>query len=108
MFAQNEGLPTPIASIETLLKEADSSARPEKVFIGHNLGHRTFMALIPMKDFYAMSKVANERQADGSPATQRPLNEAHATGLAKYILRGMVAAAIQYRKNFGKDRKSVV
>lgn len=102
MFQQNEGLPTPIASIASLLKEADSSARPEKVFIGHNLGHRTFMALIPMKDFYAMSKVANERQEDGSPATQRPLNEAHATGLAKYILRGMVSAAIQYRNNFGK------
>jgi hypothetical protein len=102
MFAQNEGLPTPITSIDNLLKEADSTARPEKVFIGHNLGHRTFMALIPMKDFYAMSKVANERQPDGSPATQRPLNEAHATGLAKYILRGLVAAAIEYRKNFNK------
>lgn len=102
MFAQNEGLPTPITSIDSLMNTADSSARPEKVFIGHNLGHRTFMALIPIKDFYAMSKVANERQPDGSPATQRPLNEGHATGLAKYILRGLVSAAIEFRKNFGK------
>lgn len=102
MFQANENLPTPLASIDSLLKEADSQVRPEKVFIGHNLGHRTFIALIPMKDFYACSKVANERQADGSPATQRPLNEAHATGLAKYILRGMIAAAIDYRKNFHK------
>lgn len=103
MFAANtDSLPTPLASIDSLLKEADTSTRPEKVFIGHNLGHRTFLALIPMKDFYAMSKVANERQADGTPATQRPLNEAHATGLAKYILRGMIAAAIDYRRNHGK------
>lgn len=102
MFMPNDSLPSPLASIDSLLKEADSQVRPEKVFIGHNLGHRTFIALIPMKDFYAMSKVANERQPDGSPATQRPLNEAHATGLAKYILRGMVAAAIEYRRNFNK------
>lgn len=102
MFRANEEMPTPIAPIDTLLRDADSSTRPEKVFIGHNLGHRTFLALVPMKDFYAMSKVANERQADGTPATQRPLNEAHATGLAKYILRGMIAAAIQYRKNLNK------
>jgi hypothetical protein len=102
MFMHNESLPTPLASIDSLLKEADSQVRPEKVFIGHNLGHRTFIALIPMKDFYAMSKVANERQPDGTPATQRPLNEAHATGLAKYILRGMIAAAIEYRRNFHK------
>lgn len=108
MFAPNaEGLPTPITSISNLV-ESDTNARPEKVFIGHNLGHRTFMALIPMKDFYSMSKVANERQADGSPATQRPLNEAHATGLAKYILRGLLAAAIEYRKNFGKPRSLVL
>lgn len=99
MFLQNDSMPTPL---NTLLAEADSSTRPEKVFIGHNLGHRTFLTLIPMKDFYAMSKVANERQADGSPATQRPLNEAHATALAKYILRGLISAAIEYRKNFNK------
>jgi hypothetical protein len=108
MFAQNEGLPTPLTSVDNLLKEADSTARPEKVFIGHNLGHRTFMTLIPMKDFYAMSKVANERQPDGSPATQRPLNEAHATGLAKYILRGLLASAIEYRRNFGKPESAAL
>lgn len=108
MFKENEGLPTPITSLDNLLKDSDSSARPEKVFIGHNLGHRTFMALIPMKDFYAMSKVANERQEDGTPATQRPLNEAHATSLAKYILRGLLAAAIEYRENFGKPRSEAL
>lgn len=102
MFPANGDLPTPITSMDNLFGGVDNSARPEKVFVGQNLGNRTFMALIPMKDFYSMSKVANERQDDGTPASQRPLNEAHATGLAKYILKGLVAAAIEYRKNFGK------
>ncbi len=102
MFPSNDGLPTPISAMDSLFGEGDSSARPEKVFVGHNLGHRSFLALIPMKDFYSMSKVANERQEDGSPASQRPLNEPHAANLAKYILKGLVAAAIEYRANFGK------
>jgi len=102
MFPSNDGLPTPMASMETLLVDSDNSARPEKVFVGHNLGHRSYLALIPMKDFYSMSKVANERQPDGTPASQRPLNEAHATSLAKYILKGLVSSAIAYRANFNK------
>lgn len=106
MYPNTDGLPTPIASLDSLMVEADSSARPEKVFVGHNLGHRAFIALIPMKDFFSMSKVANERQVDGTPASQRPLNETHATGLAKYILKGLLASAIAYRKNFGKPESS--
>ena len=102
MFPANENLPTPITSMDNLFGGTDNSARPEKVFVGHNLGNRTVMALIPMKDCYSMSKVANERQDDGTPASQRPLNEAHATGLAKYILKGLISAAIEYRSNFGK------
>jgi hypothetical protein len=104
MHPSNENLPSPITSMENLFGGADSTAKPEKVFVGHNLGNRTFLALIPMKDFYGMSKVANERQEDGSPATQRPLDETHATKLAKYILKGLVTAAIEFRRNFGKPR----
>jgi len=104
MHPATENLPTPITSMENLFGGSDNTSRPEKVFVGHNLGNRTFLALIPMKDFYSMSKVANERQEDGTPATQRPLDEAHATKLAKYILKGLIAAAIEYRSNFGKPR----
>ena len=104
MHPATENLPTPITSMENLFGGSDNTARPEKVFVGHNLGNRTFLALIPMKDFYSMSKVANERQEDGTPATQRPLDEAHAAKLAKYILKGLVTAAIEYRNNFGKVR----
>lgn len=102
MSPSNDGLPTPISNLEDLLEDTDTSVRPEKVFIGHNLGSRTFLAFIPMKDFYSMSQVANERQPDGSPATQRPLNEGHANNLAKYILKGLISAAIQARINFKK------
>jgi len=102
MFPSTENLPTPITSMENLFGGSDNTSRAEKVFVGHNLGNRTFLALIPMKDFYSMSKVANERQEDGTPATQRPLDEVHATKLAKYILKGLVTAAIEYRSHFGK------
>ena len=104
MHPTADGLPTPITSMDNLFSGVDNSARPEKVFVGHNLGNRSFLALIPMKDFYSMSKVANERQEDGTPASQRPLDEIHATKLAKYVLKGLVAAAIEYRSNFGKAR----
>jgi len=100
----NGNLPSPITSMENLFGGSDNTARAEKVFVGHNLGNRTFLALIPMRDFYSMSKVANERQEDGSPATQRPLDEAHGTKLARYILKGLVTAAIEYRTNFGKSQ----
>ncbi len=103
MHPSTENLPSPITAMENLFGGSDNTARSEKVFVGHNLGNRTFLALIPMKDFYSMSKVANERQEDGTPATQRPLDEAHATKLAKYMLKGLVTAAQEYRKNFGKS-----
>jgi hypothetical protein len=104
MFPNTENLPTPITTMENLFGSGDNTAKPEKVFVGHNLGNRTFLALIAMKDFYSMSKVANERQEDGSPASQRPLDEVHATKLAKYILKGLITSAIEYRENFNKPK----
>lgn len=88
---------TLISTLDELIQESDNSERPEKVFVAHNLGYRTFLALIPMKDFFSISKVANDRQTDGTPATQRPLDEKHATELAKYILKGLLTSAIAYR-----------
>jgi hypothetical protein len=101
MYPANEGVPPAVTRMDNLYV-ADNSARPEKVFVGHNLGNRTFLAMIPMKDFFSMSKVANERQDDGTPAAQRPLDEAHATKLARYILKGLVTAAKEFRANTGK------
>ena len=69
-----------------------------KAFLAQNLGSRTFLLTMPMHEFYRLSDVANDRGEDGTEeVTQRPLNEGHARSLAQYMLRGLVAAAIQRR-----------
>lgn len=98
MFEAKDNLPTPIGTIDTLLGEGDSSARPFKVFIGHNLGNRIFQMSVPMHDFFSISDVANERGKDGEPVAQRKLDEPHARKLAVYMLKGLVSAAIFRRK----------
>jgi hypothetical protein len=96
MYPAENNLPTPIGTLDDLMDEGDTSARPFKVFVTHNLGNRAFLTSISMYDFYRMSDVANDRTNDGV-ITQRPLDTAHATSLAKYILRGLLAAAIENR-----------
>ena len=98
MFAANSDTPTPIGKLDDLMAGGDSSSRPQKVFIAHNLGSRTFLMHVPMFEFYQMSDVANERGDGSVPIAQRPLNEDHAKKLATYILKGLVTAAITRRK----------
>ncbi len=102
MYPAQDNLPTPIGTLDSLLDEGDSSAKPHKVFIAHNLGHRAFLMSIPMHDFFAMSEVANERGANGEPVAQRKLDENHAFKLASYILKGLVSAAIERREIYNK------
>lgn len=76
-----------------------------KAFLAQNLGSRTFLLAMPMHEFFRMSEVANDRGEDGTEeVTQRPLNEPHARSLAQYMLRGLIAAAIQRRH----DRRQIV
>lgn len=103
MYNAKDGLPTPIGTLESLLDEGDTSAKPHKVFIAHNLGNRAFLLALPMHDFFSMSEVANERGLNGEPVAQRKLDEGHAQKLAVYILKGLVSAAIEKRKIAGKD-----
>lgn len=96
-------MPTPITpismgTIDDLMEGGDTSAKPQKVFIGHNLGNRVFLLSIPMHDFYGMSAVANERGSNGEPVAQRKLDETHATKLAQYMLKGLLSAAIERRE----------
>lgn len=98
MYDSVNEMPTPIGTIDELLEDGDTSARPFKVFIGHNLGNRSFLMSVPMRDFFSISQVANERSANGAPLAQRPLNEEHASKLAVYILKGLVSSAIQRRR----------
>lgn len=98
MFAaNNQGNPTPLSSLDDLIDEGGSVDKPLKVFIGHNLGFRSFMTYIPMHEFFEMSEVANDPVRDGEAISQRKLDPAHAQKLAVYILKGLVTAAITRR-----------
>jgi hypothetical protein len=98
MYDAKDMNPSPVGVIDELLVSGDSSARPYKIFIGHNLGHRVFLLSIPMHDFYAISNVANERGRNGEPVAQRKLDETHARKLAIYMLKGLVAGAVKRRE----------
>jgi hypothetical protein len=96
-YPPNGDMPSPLGTLDDLLEFGDQTATPVKTFIGHNLGFRTFLVCIPMHEFFKMSDVANEAGAAGEPIAQRKLDPAHAQNLAKYILRGLVAAAVNRR-----------
>lgn len=102
MIPSTNGLPTPLATLDDILDGGDTSEKPVKTFIGHNLGNRTFLMLLPMHELYGMSEVANDPGRDGETIAQRKLDPAHAQKLASYILKGLVSAAIGYREARGQ------
>lgn len=105
MFPANtQGLPTPLASLDSLLEEGGTSEKPMKVFIGHNLGHRCFTMYVPMHEFFEMSEVANDPARDGDAISQRRLDPTHAQKLATYVLKGLISAAITRR---AVDKKEI-
>jgi hypothetical protein len=81
-----------------MLDVGDTSEKPMKVFIGHNLGNRTFLMQMPMHEFFGMSEVANDPARDGDAVAQRKLDPTHANKLAMYILKGLISAAIERRQ----------
>lgn len=100
LYPQNNNLPAGIGALGDVFDDGGSQAvTPVKVFIGHNLGNRTFALYVPMHEFYRLSEVANDRGEDGSkPVAQRKLDEKHAGNLARYILRGLVSATVMRRE----------
>ncbi|HEY5306507.1 MAG TPA: DNA sulfur modification protein DndB [Pseudolabrys sp.] len=108
MFPKNQELPTPLGTLDEVLDMGDSSEKPFKVFIGHNLGCRTFLMLMPMHEFYGMSEVANDPARDGDSLAQRKLDPAHAHKLAIYLLKGLVSAAIDRREILNKNANPVL
>ena len=104
MYNSNNGTPTPISTtLDELETEGLGQERPQITFIGHNMGNRSFTFLMPMKEFYDVSIVANERSKGDEAVAQRKLNLPHANKLAKYILKGLVSAAIRQREIDKKD-----
>jgi hypothetical protein len=102
MNPSTNGLPSPLSSLDDLLGGGDTSEKPMKVFIGHNLGNRTFLMQMPMHEFYGMSEVANDPGRDGDTIAQRKLDPKHAQNLAVYLLKGLLSAAIDRREVLGK------
>lgn len=102
MFPAANEMPTPIGSIDDLIDTGDTSEKPYKTFIGHNLGSRTFLMIVPMRELFEISEVANDRGRDGESIAQRKLDIKHAEGLAKYLLKGLVSSAIK-RKEINKQ-----
>jgi hypothetical protein len=102
--ANSQGNPTPLSSLDDLMEIGGTADKPYKVFIGHNLGFRTFVTYIPMHEFFEISEVANDPARDGDAVSQRKLDPAHAHKLAIYILKGLVSAAITRR---GIDQKPI-
>lgn len=98
MIPSKNGLPSPLGTLDDVLEEGDTSEKPMKVFIGHNLGSRTFLMQMPMHEFFSMSEVANDPGRDGETVAQRKLDPSHANKLAIYILKGLVSAAIERRE----------
>lgn len=96
-LANEQGNPTPLSTLDDLIEEGGTAEKPVKVFIGHNLGFRSFMTYIPMHEFFEMSEVANDPVRDGEAISQRKLDPTHAQKLAVYILKGLVTAAITRR-----------
>ncbi len=103
MYPASQGMPTPLSSLDTLISEGDASDKPMKVFIGHNLGYRTFVTYVPMHEFFEMSEVANDPVRDGEQISQRRLDTVHAQKLATYILKGLVSASIIRRTIENKE-----
>jgi hypothetical protein len=81
--------------LSELISRGDVSEYQLKAFLGNNLGHTTLLAKIPMYEFFRMSDVANERSENGEAVAQRKLDMKHATELARYILKGLIATTIQ-------------
>lgn len=88
--------------LNELIRRSDTTDMQLKAFVCSNLGYSTLLAKMPMYDFYRMSAVANERSENGEAVAQRKLDLKHATELARYILKGLLSAAITENTAEGK------
>ncbi|MGD0030627.1 DNA sulfur modification protein DndB [Paenibacillus illinoisensis] len=92
-----------VKKLDTLIQENVPSDFQIKAFLSNNLGRSTLVSEISMHDFYRMSDVANERSINNEIVSQRKLDIKHATNLARYILKGLLAAAIKNNPNLNPD-----
>ena len=96
------GTPTPLSSLDDLIDQGTTAEKPIKVFMGHNLGFRTFLMHVPLHELFEMSAVANDPLNDPGQVSQRKLDSGHAQKLAVYMLKGLVHSAIYRRGDIEK------
>jgi DNA-sulfur modification-associated len=110
MFGNTAGMPKPMSvddslidsgSLDSMMNFTASDEEPFTVSVGYNLGRMTWGADVPLVKLIEWSAVAND--VEKGEIAQRPLNLDHARGLAVYMLKGLVNAAMARRKLAGKD-----
>jgi hypothetical protein len=103
MHPSNNGLPTPLTTMGDLLAEGDTTETPIKGFFGTNCGNKSLLTVLKMHEFKSMSEVPNDIERHGDTVAQRKLDPAHASKLAVYILKGLVATAVEVRRAKGAE-----
>jgi len=73
------------------------------VFGSYNLGQQTLTLSLPLAKFVEITDVANATGVVPEEIAQRELDRAHATGLAVYILKGVLHAARNEVKRQGGE-----
>jgi len=98
------------STLADLLKSGnETTLRPYRVLIGHNMGFNTLLLCVPIDKFYDISEVANRQNIeekgvyDGEPVAQRELDLKHAEGLATYLLKGLFASVEAKAKLSGTE-----
>lgn len=93
--------PVGLTSLDDALMNQNSTGKPVKTFVGINSGSRTFTLIMSLFEVQEYTDVANDRSDDKGVA-QRKLDIGHATGIAQYILKGLLFAAKRTRGNQGR------
>jgi hypothetical protein len=87
--------------LDDIMTLTSSDEEPFTVLLGYNLGRMTWGADITLSKLIEWSSVANDPEK--GEVAQRPLDMNHARGLAVYMLKGLINAAIARRRLQGKD-----
>lgn len=110
MFGNTAGMPKPMTvdesklssgSLDDLMSLTSADEEPFTVLVGYNLGRMTWAADITLNKLIEWSSVANDPEK--GEVAQRPLDQNHARGLAVYMLKGLVNAAMARRLIQGKE-----
>jgi hypothetical protein len=110
MFGNTAGMPKPMAVDDSLISSGrlddlmtltSADEEPFTVLVGYNLGRMTWAADVTLNKLIEWSSVANDPEK--GEVAQRPLDISHARGLAVYMLKGLVNAAMARRQLQGKE-----